>query len=57
MSKETRKVKILKIEPTCFKLKFLDTEGTSKVAKQFFKRRVDAGVFKVMNPEKLPDFI
>ena len=54
MTKETVKVEVLNVKPTHIELKFLTNNHITKMGKQFFRRRLDAGVYEVINPKALP---
>ena len=54
MNHETVKVEIVKVKPTHIELKVLSSNRFTKMGKQFFRRRMDAGLYDVVNPKALP---
>lgn len=54
MDHEAVKVEILKVRPTHIELKILSSNRFTKMGKNFFRRRLDAGLYDVVNPKALP---
>ncbi len=54
MQTTTNKVKIIEVKPHIVKVQFVDSGQVSTFPRKSFERKLDLGIFEVINPEMMP---
>ncbi len=54
MEKQPRKVRIVMAKPHRVVVRFLETGKEVQLSKSAFKKRAEAGLFEIVNPDAMP---